>query len=607
MILEELIAKLGFKVSGQSEAQKFLRQLDALKKTAKDTNKSFKLNLTGSASGLNRMVSDLERGIAAVRRFRRETAKPLRVDVAGRGYHVHPRDGRGGRRPGGGRTVVPAGEGYGPAGGAAGGYAAGRLIGMGGPAVTAAGVAATGVVALKKFGDLETAGKQLAITAEKTYAEIAPDIEMFRKEGPKIGALPKDMASVAQAFIAAGLTYEQAIGAVIPTVKAAKASFTSLDDAAGAGIATMQNLKIGVNDLEAAYDFMIKGGKLGKAEFNEMAGVMPQLAASASKIGEKDLKGLASVVAAMEVVRETGATTPDSGIHLKDLYEKMSAPDVARHFKKKGVDLEAELKAGDKTGKSRMDTFLDIMQRVTKGDPFRIAEVLHEQQSRDAATTLLKNRDKFNQYRDDIMKNARGTTATDFAEATNSLQASFDRLLASADRLAGRFGEMAAPAARKLMDSLSESTDKSENATKADGDALLRDFGVLPPKSTWVDPPTRQAPQARSPFGGLHNRMRWGGVGTIPGGIDPGDLTKRFGADWMRQGTQQTAGTVQHTINNTNTGNDQRTQSVTVNQTVNGVPAAASGAAESVAGALSKMGASLAKANSVPTAGSTAP
>ncbi|WP_156311703.1 hypothetical protein [Methylobacterium platani] len=49
MILEELVARLGFKVSGQSEAQKFLKQLDALKRTAKDINKSFKLNLSGNA------------------------------------------------------------------------------------------------------------------------------------------------------------------------------------------------------------------------------------------------------------------------------------------------------------------------------------------------------------------------------------------------------------------------------------------------------------------------------------------------------------------------------------------------------------------------------
>ncbi|KMO13355.1 hypothetical protein SQ03_22130 [Methylobacterium platani JCM 14648] len=463
------------------------------------------------------------------------------------------------------------------------------------------------MVALKKFGDLETAGKQLAITAEKTYAEIAPDIEMFRKEGPKIGALPKDMASVAQAFIAAGLTYEQAIGAVIPTVKAAKASFTSLDDAAGAGITTMQNLKVGLNDLETAFDFMIKGGKLGKAEFNEMAGVMPQLAASASKVGEKDLKGLASVVAALEVVRETGATTADSSIHLKDLYEKMQAPDVARHFKKKGVDLEKELKAGDTSGKSRMDTFLDIMQRVTKGDPFRIAEVLHEQQSRDAATTLLKNRDKFNQYRDDIMKNARGTTSTDFVEATNRFDSSVERFVASVDRLMGRFGEAGSSTARGVLDRLSDSMDKSENASKEAGDDLLRDFGALPPKSTWQDPPRRNATPARNPFGSLTDRMKWGGAGQMPGPINPGDLTKRFGSDWMRQGTQQTAGTVQHTINNTNTGNDQRTQSVTVNQTVNGVPGVASAAAEGAKSGLASMGASVAKANSTPTAGSTAP
>ncbi|SOR30288.1 protein of unknown function [Methylorubrum extorquens] len=76
------------------------------------------------------------------------------------------------------------------------------------------------------------------------------------------------------------------------------------------------------------------------------------------------------------------------------------------------------------------------------------------------------------------------------------------------------------------------------------------------------------------------------------------------GLDWANKSASQT---VQNITNNTNTGNDQRQQSVTVNQTVNGVPGVAQAAAQGTMNALSSLGPSITKTNLTPTGSMTAP
>ena len=73
---------------------------------------------------------------------------------------------------------------------------------------------------------------------------------------------------------------------------------------------------------------------------------------------------------------------------------------------------------------------------------------------------------------------------------------------------------------------------------------------------------------------------------------------------WLSQGAAKGAGV---TNNYENTGNDQRTQSVHISQTVNGVPGVASAAAEGAKSGLASMGASIVKANTAATGASTAP
>jgi TP901 family phage tail tape measure protein len=607
MVLEELIAKLGFKVSGQSEAKKFIRQLEDIRKASKAVGKGFKVNFSGNTSGLSKVTRELERAAAAAKRFEDAARRASRV-------RMHPGGGRG---PGSFRPTDGAGPGGGGPGGAglAGAAAAGRLS-RSSAIAGAAAAGAVGVIALKKFGALEQAGTELAITADKSVASIAPAIEMFRREGPKIGVQAKDIASVAQAFVAAGVDYDTAVGSSMATARAAKASYTGLDDAAQAGIVTVQNLGVSVGEMGKAFDIMIAGGKLGKAEFSQLASTLPQLAASGQKAGFKGTDGLRDLVAALEVVRESTPTTADAAIHLKDLLEKMTDPVTSKNFKKHAkVSVEDEFNDADKKGQSRLDRMLDITTAYTKGNPFRLAELFHEQQSRDALNALSTKRDKFNDIRGQIDKNASGTTETDLAKVMGTFNSSVDKFSAGVDRLMGRAGEAGAPLAKAIMDVAGagmEGADSGKGSTDTQRNASVEKLNRL-----FGAPPTYKGRLGE--YGGTTAKNFEERFGAAPPSSSPrsfrgaqpsGTTAPSFGStgdrmDWMKKGAAAT--TTNNVTNNTNTGNDQRTQSASVTVNATGLAEVAALVKSSVQSGLSGLGASIVKGQTASTGASTAP
>ena len=599
MVIEELVAKLGLKVGDLSGAKKFIKALEDVKKASKEAGKGLKVNFSGSASGLGRITKDMDRAAASARHYRVEAERAARVRFTGRGPGTFPVGPGGGRGPGGGGKVVAVG-------GGGGGGGIGGLIGT-------AALVGTGAIALKKFGSLEQAVTELGITAGKSAAEMAPSVKMFETEGPKLGTTAQDLVATAQAFAAAGIDYDTAIKASLTTTKASKASFTKMDDAASAGIVTIQNLGVGIGDLGKAYDIMIAGGKLGKAEFKELASTMPQLASSGAKAQMKGTGGLRDLVAALEVVRESAPTTADAAIHLKDFLEKMSDPVTVKYFKKKaGVDVEKELKDADKKGQSRLDRMLDITGKYTKGDSFRLAELFHEQQSRDAIQQLITKRDKFNEYRKTIDDTAAGTTDTDLARVMDLFNSSVDKFSAAVDRLMTDGGALAAPAAKGALEVGSAALDAihtGEGGTSIDNTKTLSKINALLGKPNEAIPYGSSGDPEDSPIfraikaGRLAQRKNWDNpVGFKPGGISRGAFGLGGGigegsADMMRQGAKETT----TTITNTDTGNDHRTQSVSVTVHATGLAEVAAQVLSAVKSGLSSLGPSIAKTTSTPT------
>ncbi len=248
-------------------------------------------------------------------------------------------------------------------------------LGMVGAGGAVAWAVAAGRKAVKTFEDLETAAKALAITADKTDAEVAQVVERFRQLGPSLGSSAKDMVEAAQTFVAAGLDFDTAIAAVPPSVKAAKASFGEIADTAKAGVAAINNLGISAEELPEAFDRMAKAGKEGNVELKNLARILPSVAASGANLGLKGLSGLTDVVAALEILGKVTATPDEAANRVENLFQKATADETVRNFQKvgeamgKSIDLEKEMEAGAARGETKLAVLLRLTKELTQAIP----------------------------------------------------------------------------------------------------------------------------------------------------------------------------------------------------------------------------------------------
>lgn len=615
MTVEELIAKLGFRLNGQAEVQKFIRLLEEARKGVKklgETSKSAKFDVRTNVSGISRVTREFERAAAAARKFRQEAERAGRSRV-GPGYHPGARPGR----PGSGASLPGegGGGGYG-AGAAAGAYAAGRFT-KGEMRFGAVAATAGAVVAVKRFASLEDAARELGITAEQARSRVEADTETFRAQAPTLGVTAEKQLGIAKQFAAAGLEYDTAIKSVLPVAKTAKAAFSDLGPVAEAGIASVNNLKITVGDLGKAFDIMAKGGKEGQVELRDIAKALPEVASSAQKLGISGTQGLTDIVAALEIGRKTAPSGDVAANNLYNLFEKIVSDEVGKAFKKQNIDLEKEVKAGQEKGVTAFDTVLELVKKATGGgDPFRVNELFGDMQARNALTAILQNYDEFQSMRKRIGEQSEGTVDRDYKEAMDRTSGDLDKFSAALDRAIGRLGEFLAPGVRAAANVATGALEGAEGKSptpeqsKASVDKLNRLFGtpptyhgVLGPYGPGSDTPKISADAFAARFGGGSSRPRM----TMPQPSGPtapsfGGLGDRM--DWMKQGTQQTT---QNITNNTNTGNDQRTQTASVTVNASGLEAVGAAVLSKVQAGLSSMGASVVKGNTAATGASTAP
>jgi TP901 family phage tail tape measure protein len=597
MILEELIARIGFRSTGNAEAKRFISDIQKMRDELKKLQSTSKgLNISFGA----RASKDLDRATASARNYRRELERANKV--------------RPGRSGGGGGRVGP-------------GYVPGRSVEdrmphRGGRSVAGgvlAGNLLTGIVRdtarivakpLITFANEETARKQVSLTAGVSEDRVSKDFEEFRKIGPQLGVAPKKLLEVVNGYVAAGLTYAEGVKAAIPTVKAAKAGSADIDDVTKAGVASINNLGIKAEDIGKAFDIMLASGKSGQIELKDLASVLPETAAAAQNAGYKDLPGLTKLTSQLQFARKGTSTAGEAATNASNFFGKVFAEVTIKAFKEAGIDIVKKIKEGEKKGINASDVTLAEAKKYAKGDPFKMKELFGDVQAGAFLQQMLKNEEGVKANIEEVNKTAPGSVDKDFATMMDRLAGSAEKLSAAFDRLMGRVGEYGSGAAKQIAD---ESAGMLGTADEIQARARL---GWQPAEAMTPEqmekrllelnptPLSTSAKDFRNRFGAARpSSVTPSFMRPQPTGLTAptlGSLANRM--DWTKQGADR-AGT---TITNTNTGNDQRTQSVTVNQTVNGVAGVAASAAAGAKEGLASMGASIVKANSIPTGGGTA-
>lgn len=599
MVIEELIGRLALKFTGGNDARKFISDLAKARaelEKFKGSAKGFKVDF--KSSGVDRLRRDLGRATADAVRLRKELAAAGRVSMRGPGGRLSPNvtPGRPAReRMGHGRNAT-AGE-------VAGGVVAGGLI-----SETLGEITHAIVKPFKVFASEETARKQVELTANVPAEKVAADFENMRAQARDLATSPKEMLEVMNHFLAAGLEYDTAVKSVAPTIKAAKAGSAPVADVAKAGIAAIDNLKVSADSLTKAYEIMLASGKAGQIEMKDLPGILPEALASAQKAGYKDLEGLREISAFLQYARKSTSSASEAGNNAANFYEKLFAPVTQKKFKEAGIDLEAKIKAGEKKGENAAQVAIREMIKFAKGDQFKAKNLFEDKEAGSFATAAMQYRKEITSLIDEIRNTQDGMVDKDFANVMGTLTEKFNQLTAATSQLLGVMGEYAQDFAKGTVDIASEGiagfAGNKQSAEEERRRRNLRNSKLGGPIE--VDEPLLPIPPSftKDPtvvrlMGRAKRRSLSLATPTSPGFHAP-TLGNSFGlsgnpTDWMRSGAERA------TSNITNNNQDQRTQSVTVNQTVNGVPGVAQAAASGVSNALSGMGPSIVKANPTPT------
>lgn len=335
---------------------------------------------------------------------------------------------------------------------------------FGGPLVKAMGgliafeTARRAAVALADAGiDVDRQLKAIKVTAGATAAEMETFQRKMQLAAGETQTSSRDLASSAGDLVAAGLDLGTASASVGTIAKGAKASGAALGEMNQAAIALIQNLGFTPDTLMTGIDEMIKGGKAGMFEMKDMAREFPAMAASASKLGMKGADGLAQIVAMAQIVRQSTATGAEAAVDINNFLGKLAAPDTKKNLKKFGVDVEAVFKRAKASGKDFTHEMLLEIQRVTKGDPFKISQIFGDVQANAGVSALLKDLGALDGLIEKI-KNSAGETMRDFAERTDGASAAVDHLAASwrtlLDMSGKKLNDLSGPTAEKVASTI---------------------------------------------------------------------------------------------------------------------------------------------------------
>lgn len=223
-----------------------------------------------------------------------------------------------------------------------------------------------------------------------------------------------------------------------------------------------KNFGLMSKDAERFFDIMAAGGNSGKFEGSDMAQYLPGIMPRASVLGMSGLSGTASLVGALEVMRDRTGTSEKAATALGDFLDKLNSPTVQRNFKKMNIDLPKALKEGRKNGEPLFETMSKVLNKATKGDMNLLGHLFTEQDSRSFATMLMQDLPRLLKTIDELRDKSAGTIQVSVKAVTDDAEASIQHLSNSWDRFVkSAGGALAGSGLPQLMDQASQNQDKT--------------------------------------------------------------------------------------------------------------------------------------------------
>lgn len=310
--------------------------------------------------------------------------------------------------------------------------AAARVLG---PAAVAVGA----TKAYKNYAQTDLQIRRIGITADATEEEVSKLSDTMRGLAFGTGQTFQQVTKGLESLVAGGMDLKDALPAMPAIAKTAQAAGAEVEDMATTTLALNQNLKISTDQMQNAFDILVKGGKAGKFELKDMARYIPSIAPAAVAAGMKGEEGLMRLVAALQTVRNGTGTTEEAADSMLNIFAKMESEETTKKFSKFGIDLRKEMAKARKEGKDLLEVFIDLSDKAIGGDLSKVPQLFSDMQFARGMRALLSYRDLNKKVMNELKQSA-GSAQKDFEKVMNTPAIAMKRMSEASDRLINSIG-----------------------------------------------------------------------------------------------------------------------------------------------------------------------
>lgn len=255
-----------------------------------------------------------------------------------------------------------------------------------------------------------------------------------------------DILKGSDIMVGFGASADVAQAAMGPIAKTASATGASIEDLSTALTGASMNLGVASDDLGLVLDMMDRAGKAGGFELKDMAGYANSIFARAGAAGQEGVKAVANSVAALQIIRRSTGSPGEAATAYQNLFQKATAQDAVKKWKKVGINIRKEMDAGFKKGKTIEDVLYEQFQKAKKKNKgLLLSDLYQDKEVQTALIPLFRDYEEFVRMREDIEKNSAGEVDRDLAARMLTYEAKLRKFQSSWERFQINFGTALLP------------------------------------------------------------------------------------------------------------------------------------------------------------------
>lgn len=282
--------------------------------------------------------------------------------------------------------------------------------------------------AFVNFAELERRMTRVGNTAGVSREEIEKATDAIFDMAQKT-AMPFDQAIEGlDGLVASGMSLERALSFLPSVLRVAQATGAETADLAQVAASFSNAMGIAATDMEKAFNAAAQAGNLGAFELKDMARELPSILPLMRQAGYDGLEGVKRATAMLQTTMLGAGTAEEAATNLKNVLLKMEAPQTSRYFKKTyGIDLPKYLDEAVRKGKDRVEAFIDLATKVSKGSTTAWQALFPDAQFNQGATALRDYIGKLHEYLKELEGGA-DVVGEQYAKVMADTQAKIDKL-----------------------------------------------------------------------------------------------------------------------------------------------------------------------------------